>query len=146
MDLKLDGGVSSQSNNEVLECREPPFSSAPWSSPSSAAQSQNSVSTFKGHEPLAVPPSGPVCEAGPTVRASELQAQVELCKRAADLPLVGQLGAKHHWLRTSNKEVGMGQNPAQIPGHGEAPPVMQLLVLTSLGQLRPEFLTSIPHP
>ncbi|MBE2253384.1 MAG: hypothetical protein IAE78_27900 [Myxococcus sp.] len=124
MGLKVDGGVSSQSNNEVLECREPPRNST-TSNQSSAIQNLNSVSTVKGQGPLAAPPPGPDCEAGPSVRASELQAQVELCKRAADLPVVGPLGATHHWLRTPNKEVGMGQNPGQIPGHGEAPPVMQ---------------------
>lgn len=122
MGIKVTGGVAAQAENEVLECREP-SSSKSTPNQSTPSQTQNSVAPFWAQPGDAgAPPAGPVCE-GPTLKASELQAQVELCKRAADLPLIGQLGAKHHWLRTPNKEVGMGQNPGQIPGHGEAPPV-----------------------
>lgn len=123
MGIKVDGGVALQPDNDVVECREPP-PARPTPSQSNSQQTQNSVVPFSGQPGGAsAPASGPVCESAPTVKARELQAQVELCKRAADLPLIGQLGAKHHWLRTPNKEVGMGQTPGQIPGHGEAPPV-----------------------
>ncbi len=125
MGLKVDGGVVSQSNNEVLECRDVSPPRPATSNQSAGPRSQNSVAPFKEQPPLSALPPGPACEAGPTVRASELQTLVELCKRTAELPLVGQLGAQHHWLRTANKEVGMGQNPEQLPGHGEAPPLMR---------------------
>lgn len=50
-------------------------------------------------------------------------AQVELCMRLAELPVLGSVGVMHHWLRTPNKELGVGQTDGQIPGHGEPPPV-----------------------
>jgi hypothetical protein len=71
--------------------------------------------------------AAPAPDAGPgpgnALRAGELQAHVELCKRAAELPLLGRLGVQHHWLRTPGKEVGMGQDAEHLPGHGEPPPV-----------------------
>lgn len=122
MVIKVTGGVVAHPENEVLECREP-SPPKPASNQSTSSHAQSSVAPYQTQpgDVCSLPPA-PVCE-GPTLKASEVQAQVELCKRTADLPLLGQLGAKHHWLRTPQKEVGMGQNPGQIPGHGEAPPL-----------------------
>lgn len=50
---------------------------------------------------------------------------VELCTRAANIPVMGQIGIQHHWLRTQNKEVGMGEVEGQLPGHGELPPIFR---------------------
>ncbi len=125
MGIKIDGGSAVQPENDVLECREPPPTR---SSPSqtNSTPAQNSVAPFKGPpEGSSAIPGGPVCEGGPTFKAGELLSQVELCKRAADIPFIGQLGAKHHWLQTPGKQVGMGERPGQIPGHGEPPPVGQ---------------------
>lgn len=119
MGIKIDGGVASQPDTEVLECRS---RSVPSAANHSSAM-QHSVSPFQRSAGSVVSLSpAPRCE-GPTLKASELQLQVELCTRAADLPLVGQLGAKHHWLRTPSKEIGMGQNEGELPGHGEPPPL-----------------------
>jgi len=105
MGIKVTGGVAAQAENEVLECREP-SSSKSTPSQSTPSQTQNSVAPFRAQPGDAgAPPAGPVCE-GPTLKASELQAQVELCKRAADLPLIGQLGAKHHWCCLPRSSTG----------------------------------------
>ena len=50
-------------------------------------------------------------------QAARAPDSVELCKRAADLPLNEYIGAEHHWIRTSKKEVGMGPADGSIPGH-----------------------------
>lgn len=125
MGIKVDGGVSFQADSGATaagkaESGAPAIPKAQAAAPPSG---QNTVVPFSADGGVVYPAPGQTGDAGPSMKASELQSQVELCKRAADLPIIGQLGAKHHWLRTANKEVGMGQNPGQIPGHGEAPPV-----------------------
>jgi hypothetical protein len=47
---------------------------------------------------------------------------VMLCKRTADLPVIGSLGLTHWWLETAHKSVGMGQADGTVPGHGEVGP------------------------
>ena len=42
--------------------------------------------------------------------------QVELCKRPANIPVLKQLGAEHHWIRTSHVEAGMGPKAGGVPG------------------------------
>jgi hypothetical protein len=120
MGIKVDGGVSFQPDTAVTETGKADLPVAP-SQP--APPTNNAVVPFTADAGVAYPSPSQSSDAGPTVKAGELQAQVELCKRAADLPIVGQLGAKHHWLRTGHKEVGMGQNTGTLPGHGEAPPL-----------------------
>jgi hypothetical protein len=50
---------------------------------------------------------------------------VEICKRPADLGpnkhLPKSIQGDHWWLRTSSKDVGMGQANGNVPGHGESP-------------------------
>lgn len=121
MGIKVDGGVSFQPDGGVAEAGKAEGGTAVAASNTTAPTARNTVEPFKPDGGVVFPPPGQTNDA--SVKGSKLQSQVELCKRAADLPIVGQLGAKHHWLRTPNKEVGMGQNPGQIPGHGEAPPI-----------------------
>jgi hypothetical protein len=47
----------------------------------------------------------------------EARDRVELCKRDADLPGGHALHVKHHWIRTANKEAGMGADDGTIPGN-----------------------------
>jgi hypothetical protein len=55
--------------------------------------------------------------------ASQVPAEgVKICKRVADLPVVSQVGAQHWWIKTTSKEVGMGQADGKVPGHGESGP------------------------
>lgn len=54
--------------------------------------------------------------------ASEQPAGVKICKRTADLPGNSVIGAQHWWIKTTKKEVGMGQADGQVPGHGESGP------------------------
>jgi hypothetical protein len=54
---------------------------------------------------------------GPTTATGP--AQVHLHERAADLPgggLMDQLGFRHWWLRTPNREAGMGPETGGVPG------------------------------
>jgi hypothetical protein len=50
---------------------------------------------------------------------AQTDAGVAICKRPADLPVI-RMFADHWWLRTSTKEVGMGNNDGTVPGN--APP------------------------
>jgi hypothetical protein len=50
---------------------------------------------------------------------TQARAGVAICKRPADLPVIGGV-ADHWWLRTSTKEMGMGNNDGSVPGN--APP------------------------
>jgi hypothetical protein len=49
-------------------------------------------------------------------------AGVKVCKRVADVPGNSVIGAQHWWIKTTNREVGMGQPDGQVPGHGESGP------------------------
>lgn len=121
MAFKVDGGVVLQQDGGVSsEAVQVPQRQTEESRTARTSTATNSVETFKADAGSMPVPQG---DAGPTMSPQELKSQVELCMRAADLPIVGQLGAKHHWLRTANKEVGMGQNKEKLPGHGEAPPI-----------------------
>jgi hypothetical protein len=42
--------------------------------------------------------------------------QVELCRRPANIPVLKQLGAEHHWIRTTHVEAGMGPKTGGVPG------------------------------
>jgi hypothetical protein len=42
--------------------------------------------------------------------------QVELCSRPAELPGAKQLGLRHHWIRTTHVEAGMGAKGRGVPG------------------------------
>lgn len=52
----------------------------------------------------------------------EAHGGVKLCKRVADLPVIGSLGLKHWWLETAHTSAGMGQADGTVPGHGEVGP------------------------
>lgn len=59
-------------------------------------------------------------EKAPTLQdVSKPTPKVELCKRPADLPGNDLIGGalRHHWLRTSHVEVGMGPAGGGVPGH-----------------------------
>lgn len=49
--------------------------------------------------------------------AAALGRGVELCKRTAEPPVARELDVKHHWLRTSTKEAGMGAADGGVPGN-----------------------------
>ncbi|PTL81500.1 hypothetical protein [Vitiosangium sp. GDMCC 1.1324] len=67
--------------------------------------------------------------------AAALGRGVELCKRTADLPGARELGLKHHWLRTSTKEAGMGPADGGVPGNRmDSPYVTQTRVNDHSGQ------------
>jgi hypothetical protein len=57
--------------------------------------------------------------------AAALGRGVELCKRTADVPVLHELGLKHHWLRTSTKEAGMGPDDGSVPGDRVNMPLSQ---------------------
>lgn len=122
MAIRVDGNPSTHGDGGVTQAGQVDGPKAAAPSPTAPSPPPSVVVPFKsdGAPPIA-PAHTNATEA--TLTAGELRSHVELCKRAADLPLIGQLGAKHHWLRTPHKEVGMGQTPGEIPGHGEAPPV-----------------------
>jgi len=42
--------------------------------------------------------------------------KVEFCKRNVEIKMLEYTGLKHHWLRTSTKEAGMGPAGAGVPG------------------------------
>lgn len=118
MGLKISSGTTTQADGGITEAAQLPVAAKTRDPAQESAR--NTVEPFRGPQPS---PASPTADAGPTVSAAVLRNQVELCKRAAELGPLGQLGVTHNWLRTANKEVGMGQNPGQLPGHGEAPPV-----------------------
>lgn len=53
--------------------------------------------------------------------AAKKPATVQLCERPADLPGNDKLGVQHWWLKTPNKEVGMGPAGGGIPGKKDGP-------------------------
>jgi hypothetical protein len=55
-------------------------------------------------------------ETAPTLGPVGGAPKVELCKATVDIPGVEYTGLKHHWLRTSQKEVGMGPAGGGVPG------------------------------
>jgi hypothetical protein len=55
------------------------------------------------------------------VQPSKPNGKVELCERIADLPANSVLGLTHQWLKTPNKEAGMGLPGAPPPGHKGGP-------------------------
>jgi hypothetical protein len=42
---------------------------------------------------------------------------VQLCKRTVDIAVIEYTGLKHHWLKTSKREAGMGPATGGVPGH-----------------------------
>jgi RHS repeat-associated protein len=44
--------------------------------------------------------------------------EVSVCSRPADLPIIGFLGIPHRWVKTSQKEAGLGQPGGNVPGQG----------------------------
>lgn len=42
---------------------------------------------------------------------------VELCKGPMDVPIARAVGLKHHWLRTSTREAGLGRADETVPDH-----------------------------
>jgi hypothetical protein len=121
MAFKVDGGVVFQQDGGVSsEAVQAPQQRTEESRTTTTSTATNSVETFKA-DAGATPAPQP--DARPSMSVQELKPQVELCVRAADLIIIGKLGINHHWLRTANKEVGMGQHKEKLPGHGEAPPI-----------------------
>ncbi len=54
----------------------------------------------------------------PIGRLDPLGLKVELCRRPADLPVLGALRLPHKWLKTDTMSGGMGRAGGEIPGHG----------------------------
>ncbi|MGZ3457283.1 MAG: hypothetical protein ACXU86_02140, partial [Archangium sp.] len=80
--------------------------------------------------------------------AAALGRGVELCKRTADLPVLRELGLKHHWLRTSTKEAGMGAADGSVPGNRVDPPYVTQTRLndhTGQGELPGSTCERVPH-
>jgi hypothetical protein len=60
---------------------------------------------------------------------------VELCMRTADLPVARELDLKHHWLRTGEREAGMGAEGAGVPGrNSDSPYVTETAVNDHTGE------------
>jgi hypothetical protein len=47
---------------------------------------------------------------------TQARAGVAICKRPANLPVIGPY-VEHWWIRTSTKEMGMGNNDGSLPGN-----------------------------
>jgi hypothetical protein len=76
----------------------------------------------------------PVCgPCAPHVAAANRR--VEFCERQADYPGASQLGLSHQWLRTQNKEAGMGPDHGDVPGkHVDLPFVTKTMISDHRGE------------
>jgi len=49
--------------------------------------------------------------------SSAKEEKVELCKRDVRMPGASNVHIKHHWIRTTNKEAGIGEKKGAFPGN-----------------------------
>ena len=82
---------------------------------------ENGYSAFDPDRDLACTShDAPTCQDEESNREPEQTAGVMLCQRPAQLPVADQIGLKHHWLKTSHKEAGMGPEDGSVPGDGKS--------------------------
>jgi hypothetical protein len=62
----------------------------------------------------------PICKDEASNRDTEHTEGVMFCQRPAQIAVADELGLKHHWLKTSHKEAGLGPEDGSVPGDGKS--------------------------
>ena len=82
---------------------------------------ENGYSAFDPDRDLECASNGePICRDDASNRETEHTLGVMLCQRSAEIPVADLMGLKHHWLKTSHKEAGLGPEDGSVPGDGKS--------------------------
>jgi hypothetical protein len=89
--------------------------------PALSRRGENGYSAFDPDHDLECASNGePICRDEGSSGETEHTPGVMLRQRPAEIPVADEIGLKHHWLKTSHKEAGLGPEDGSVPGDGKS--------------------------